>query len=168
MSPGNRSSRLVLAGGIAFAAALAFGAAAGAFGPPQFVVEDAARPRVLHRERVVAGATFSLEYVHSSERVPVRGTFRVEPDGSLAVVETAFAGFGPGLPELVPGDDWRIAHGRIVHRPRNTALSELRLRVSEIARQRLTTPSGTTIDLATRAGHGALVIIRIHHDRPPS
>lgn len=128
---------------------------------PELVVEDAGRTRVLHRERVVPGATFMLEYVHSSERVPVRGTFRVEDDRTLTVMETAFGGFGPGLPELTRDDDWRIAGGMIVHRPRETTLPELRLRVSPVARQQLTTPSGRQLDLATMVGEGGLLLVQV-------
>jgi hypothetical protein len=84
---------------------------------PHLLVEDIGGRRILHRERAWPGAIFTLDYIHSSERVPVQGTFRIERDGALAVVETAFAGFGPGLPQLSPRDDWRIERGMIVHRP---------------------------------------------------
>jgi hypothetical protein len=128
---------------------------------PYLVVEDLARGRVLHRERVWPGGVFTLEYVHTSERVPVRGTFRIDGNGALTVVETAFGGFGPGLPELVAGDDWRIAGGMIVHRPRPEALTEFRLRVSPVARQRLTMPAGQALDLAVLAAPGAPVLVRV-------
>jgi hypothetical protein len=48
-----------------------------------------------------------------------------------------------------------------VHRPRDLIVPELRVRVTEIARPRLTTPSGTTLDLAALAGHGTPVIVRV-------
>ena len=63
---------------------------------------------MLHRAPVEPGSLFVLSYVHSSEHVPVRGTFVVEPDGALLVKETAFAGFGPGLPQPKAGDAWRL------------------------------------------------------------
>ena len=128
---------------------------------PQLMVEDLGAARVLHRERVSPGAHFLLDYVHSSERVPVRGTFRVDGEGTLTVVETAFAGFGPGLPELRAGDDWRIEGGMIVHRPRGAGLSELRVRVMPVARQRLTTPSGRALDLAALTAPGAPVVVSV-------
>jgi hypothetical protein len=120
-------------------------------------VEDAGRLRVLHEERVRAGQAFTLSYVHSSERVPVRGTFRVEADGSLTVTETRFAGFGPGLPALGSGDRWRMEDGMIVALT-NARLPELRLRVTPIARYRLLTPSGRELDLAAAFGTGAVTI----------
>ncbi len=133
----------------------------GGFSHRQLVVEDVGRAHVLHRERVAPGATFTLDYRHSSEGVPVRGTFRVDAHRTVTVVETAFGGFGPGLPELTAGDDWRIADGRIVHRPRPHALSDLRLRVTASSRPRLTMPSGRELDLTALAGSPAAVIIRV-------
>ena len=125
------------------------------------VVEDVSRASALHREPVAAGAQFTIEYVHSSERVPVTGTFRVEEDGCLAVVETAFAGFGPGLPELRPGDDWRIEGGMIVHRPPELKIDELRLRVAPVAAQRLRTPAGVVLHLAGLVSAGSAVRIAV-------
>jgi hypothetical protein len=150
----------------AAAAAVLLVAAAGAGaergGVSLLVIEDVGgRQQVLHGEPVTAGARFTLEYVHSSERVPVTGTFRVEPDGRLTVVETAFAGFGPGLPELGPGDDWRIERGMIVHRPVGVSLEALRLRVAPTAAQRLRTPAGAVLDVARMARAGALLLIAV-------
>ena len=125
------------------------------------LVEDAGRGVVLHREPVTAGATFVLSYVHSSEQVAVRGTFRVEPDGTLRVVETAFAGFGPGLPELRPGDDWRIEDGMIVHRPDVERLPDLTVRVLPLTRHRLRLPSARDLDLSSLGGSGGLVRVRV-------
>ncbi|HEU5321070.1 MAG TPA: DUF1850 domain-containing protein, partial [Methylomirabilota bacterium] len=99
MAPGRLRSALAAAGLLAAAAALGGGA-----GRSPVLSVEAAGGRALHREPVSEGAAFVLSYVHSSEHVPVRGTVRVEADGSLTVVETAFAGFGPGLPALTAGD----------------------------------------------------------------
>ena len=142
---------------VAAAALLAAATAPGGDAAPRhvlLVVEDDARGQIVHRETVAPGATFVLAYTHSSEHVPVRGTFRVEPEGALTVVETAFAGFGPGLPELRPGDAWWIADGMIVHRPPPQPLSGLRLRVAPRTRHRLVTPSGTALDLSALMGSG--------------
>jgi hypothetical protein len=119
------------------------------------VVEDLTAGRTLHREPVRAGDTFALSYVHSSEHVPVRGVFRIEDDGGFTPVETAFAGFGPGLPALAAGDRWTVRDGMIVARHDGTRLPDVTVRVQPITRHRLTTPGGTDLDLSARAGPGA-------------
>lgn len=141
------------------ALALAPGVLAG--GDLALVVDVPGNGRELYRENVVAGATFVLSYVHSSEHVPVRGTFRVEGNGRLTIVETAFGGFGPGLPELGPGDDWHVEDGMIVYRPRQTSLSELVVRVAPETRHRFIGPDGRMIDLSAAVPPGAAVRIRV-------
>jgi len=152
--------------GAALAAALALaGATAVAAGPcpggtRMLTVEDAARGEVLHRECVRPGARLTLEYVHSSEGVPVRGVFRVERGPGLVLVETAFAGFGPGLPRLEPGDDWELREGLIVARS-HARVEGLRLRVGPATRHRLLTPAGGVLDLSALMGPGGPVQIGV-------
>jgi hypothetical protein len=134
------------------AVAILLSAAAGRAAEPQLVLEVGAGPelRPVHRERVAPGQTLSLSYVHSSEHVPVVGVFRIEADGALAILETAFGGFGPGLPSPGPGDRWRIRDGLIVveHQAR---LPELRLRLVPSTHHRLVTPGGAVLDLSALA-----------------
>jgi hypothetical protein len=125
------------------------------------VVEDVARARTLHAEPVAAGATFRLAYTHSSEGVPVRGTLRVEADGALRVVETAFGGFGPGLPIPRAGERWAVEDGLLVQREPGPPLPELRLRVAHVSAQRLVLPSGVVLDLAALLPDGAPVRIAV-------
>jgi hypothetical protein len=125
------------------------------------LVEDPTGHRVLHREPVAAGATLVLAYVHSSEHVPVRGTIRVEPDRTLRVVETAFGGFGPGLPELQPGDPWAIRQGMLVARIPGEAQPALRVRVLPLTQHRLLLPSGVELDLSRLMGDGGAVVLRL-------
>ena len=127
---------------------------------PVLLVEDV-HDRLLASEPVQPGDVLVLTYVHSSEHVPVRGTFRVERDGTLTVTQTAFAGFGPGLPELGPSDAWRIEHGMIVHEPVAVALAVLRVRVAPITHHRLSLPSGRQLDLSALLGAGGSVRIRV-------
>lgn len=101
-----------------------------------------------------------LSYVHSSEHVPVRGTFVVERDGTLLVKETAFAGFGPGLPQPKAGDAWRFEDGMIVVPAAGERLHELRVRVAPFTHHRLRTPSGEEVDLSSLMNDGGSV--RIH------
>jgi len=125
------------------------------------VVEDVARGRVLYRAPVVAGSAFVLSYVHSSEHVPVRGTFVVEGDGTLLARETAFAGFGPGLPAPKAGEAWRIEDGMIVVPSDGPRLPELLVRVVPLTDHRLRMPSGEEIDLSALMKEGGRVRIRV-------
>jgi hypothetical protein len=110
---------------------------------------------------VRTGDLFTLSYVHSSERVPVRGTFRVDADGTLSVTETAFAGFGPGLPELHAGDRWRIADGMIVHEGGVKQLPDYTVHVIPMTRHRLRLPSGADLDLSMLLGSGGRVRVSV-------
>src|SRR5687767_5889749 len=85
---------------VAAVAVTAAAACAARGGDLELVVDDIRGARIVHAERVDAGAAFVLSYVHSSEHVAVRGAFEVGADGRLTVLETAFSGFGPGLPAL--------------------------------------------------------------------
>jgi hypothetical protein len=125
------------------------------------VVEDLTRGRVLYREAIEPGSLLVLSYVHSSEHVPVRGTFIVEPDGTLRARETAFSGFGPGLPEPTAGDAWHFDNGMIVVPAAGERFPELRLRVAPLTRPRLRTASGEDIDLSARMPEGGSARIRI-------
>ena len=127
---------------------------------PRLVVEDATHDRVLYQARVAPGSPLVLSYVHSSEHVPVRGAFVVEADGALVVKETAFAGFGPGLPEPRAGDPWRFENGMIVVPAAGQRLPELRVRVAPFTRHRLRISSGPDIDLSALMSGGGSV--RIH------
>jgi hypothetical protein len=124
------------------------------------IVEDAGRGRLLHRERVTAGERVVLSYVHSSERVPVRGLFRVEADRTLTLTETHFAGFGPGLPALARGEAWRLEGGMIVAEA-HQRLPALRMRVVPLTRHRLATPAGQDLDLSALMGRGGVVRIYV-------
>jgi len=128
---------------------------------PVLVVEDVGRARVLYRAPVVVGSVFGLSYVHSSEHVPVRGTFVVEADGTLTARETAFAGFGPGLPEPKAGDSWRIEDGMIVVPSDGLRLPDLLVHVVPVTQHRLRLPSGEDLDLSTLMKEGGAVRIRV-------
>ncbi|HUF91054.1 MAG TPA: DUF1850 domain-containing protein [Candidatus Limnocylindria bacterium] len=132
----------------------------------ELVVADVGGARILHAERVAPGARFVLAYVHSSEHVPVRGTFEVGADGRLTVVETAFAGFGPGLPELREGDRWTSEGGMFVHIPEPHPMDELTVRVAPTTRHTLRLPSGHTLDLSATMGPGGAIRLAVRPVRP--
>jgi len=145
---------------------VAIGAADGLATPRAvLLVEDLTRHRVLYRREVTAGSLLRLSYVHSSEHVPVLGTFVLESDG-LLVKETAFAGFGPGLPEPKAGDAWRREGGMIVAGGGGQRLDELRVRVAPFTRHRLRAPSGEELDLSALMSDGGSVRISVSAPRP--
>jgi hypothetical protein len=123
-------------------------------------VEDADRGRILAREPVEAGARIDLTYVHSTEGRPVRATLRVEPDGGLRLIETAYPSAGPGLP-LPPEGVVTIEEGLIVTRAPSPPLRELRLRPVPLTRHRLVLPSGRALDLGALAEPGNVVRLRV-------
>ncbi len=90
----------------------------------------------------------------------MRGVFRVREDRRLQAVETAYAGFGPGLPAPRPGDAWRTEDGMIVVAGPDEPLPEIRVRVAPITRHRLETPT-RSLDLSAATGDGAAVVIRV-------
>ena len=143
-------------------ALLAAGCAAAIGQAPGLVltVEDVDRGRALAREPVEAGARIDLTYVHSTEGRPVRATFRVEADGSLRLVETAYPSVGPGLP-AGPEASVLIEDGLIVTRAPGPPLREFRLRPLPLTRHRLILPSGRALDLSTLVEPGAAVRLTV-------
>ena len=123
-------------------------------------VEDADRGRALARESVEAGARIDLTYVHSTEGRPVRATFRVEADGSLRLVETAYPSVGPGLPAGSEGTV-TVEDGLIVTRSPGPPLRELRLRPLPLTQHRLVLPSGRALDLSALVDPGAAVRLTV-------
>jgi hypothetical protein len=123
-------------------------------------VEDLDRGRVLAREPVEAGARIDLTYVHSTEGRPVRARLRVEPDGTLRLVETAYPSVGPGLPLSAEGA-FTIEEGLIVTRAPSPPLPELRLRPVPLTRHRLVLPSGRALDLPALVEPGAAVRLSV-------
>jgi hypothetical protein len=118
------------------------------------------RGRLLAREAVAPGARIALTYLHSTEGRPVRATVRVEADGSLRLVETAYPSIGPGLP-LGPEGTWAIEDGLIVTRAPGPPLRELRLRAVPLTRHRLVLPSGRALDLGALVAPGDVVRLTV-------
>jgi hypothetical protein len=125
-------------------------------------VTDVSRERVVAKERVEPGALLRLSYVHSTEGRPVRATLRVEGDGTLRLVETAFPSVGPGLPPLGADGTWTIENGQIVNRAPSAPLAELRLRAVPLTQHRLTLPSGRVLDLGALVAPGDAIRVAVH------
>ena len=141
--------------------ATAWAAGCAAARRPVLVIEDATRQRILARDPAAPGSRVVLSYVHSSEHVVVRGTFVVEADGALRAEETAFGGFGPGLPQPAAGEAWRLEGGMIVVPAAGERFPELRVRVAPFTRHRVRTPSGREVDLSALMHEGGSVRIRV-------
>lgn len=124
------------------------------------VVTDVKAGRDLLRARVSPGDEFTLEYVHSVERVAVSGTFAVSPGWQILVRETAFGSFGPGLPELTKGDSYQVQGGMIRQSDVNRVLPELAFRVHPFTHHRLTA-KGKTLELSRQVAEGGLVRVTI-------
>jgi len=139
------------------------GGAGGAAGP-ELVVEDARARRVLLRRLVAPRERFTLSYLHSVSQTRVSGVFEVGAGGDLVVRETSFGTFGPGLPELQPGDQYEIRDGLIRQFGLNQRLPELSLFVHPYTEHRLEV-GGRTLDLSGTLPGGTLVRIAVEATR---
>lgn len=54
--------------------------------------------KVLFLKALFREVSLELRYIHSVEKIPVVGKFRVKEDGEIFLEETVFPSFGPGLP----------------------------------------------------------------------
>ncbi|MBI2529511.1 MAG: DUF1850 domain-containing protein [Candidatus Rokubacteria bacterium] len=164
-----RRSRLILA---LIAVAMVLATAAGAWLPgemgggpgPELVVTEARASRVLLRHLVAPGERFTLAYLHSVSQTRVSGVFEVVAGGDLVVRETSFGTFGPGLPELGPGDRYEIRDGLIRQFGLNQRLPEISLFVHPYTEHRLEV-GGRTLDLSGTLPGGTLVRIAVEATR---
>jgi hypothetical protein len=122
-------------------------------------VREAGSGQLLYAARVQAGEAVSLEYMHSVDRVPVTGRFRVAPDGALTLEETVAPAFGAGLPRLGPGEPYRLTGG-LLRSPESVRLTELPLLVHPVARMQLSL-RGREVPLAALPGAPARVRVRV-------
>lgn len=133
------------------------------FDQAQLVVVDAKTNRVLLRTPVRVGDRFTLSYLHSVAKSHVSGTFEVTPAYTIGVKETAFGSFGPGLPDVRPGDDYEVKGGVIRLKNLTQTLPELSFFVHPYTEHRLEI-AGRTLDLSKALEAGARVSITV---RPP-
>jgi hypothetical protein len=68
----------------------------------------------LYQAPVKEGDEFSIEFVHSVERTPVKEVFRIEQDHNIYLVETEYESFGAGLPTMpYEGEESVLEGGKI-------------------------------------------------------
>ena len=127
---------------------------------PTLEVVDATRGTVLWQGPAEPGMHFLLRYTHSSERVPVEGVFRLDADLRIVVEETAFASFGPGLPEMPPGTPYVIRDGMIRVAGGGQVLPELSFFVHPFT-EHVFEWATERVPLSSRLPAGTLVKIRV-------
>lgn len=127
---------------------------------PTLEVVDATRGVVLWQAPARAGMQFLLRYTHSSERVPVEGRFRLDSDLRMVVEETAFASFGPGLPEMPAGTPYGIRGGMIRVGGAGQVLPELSFFVHPFT-EHVFELGAERVELSARLPSGTLVKIRV-------
>lgn len=144
---------LALAGGVLLLAGALY------FDQAQLVVYDAKADRVLLRKRVQAGGSFTLSYLHSVAKSRVSGRFEVDAKRGIVARETAFGSFGPGLPELRSGDQYRVSDG-LFRLATDQAVGELSFFVHPFTEHVLET-GGTRLELSRDLPPASLVRVRV-------
>ena len=72
---------------------------------PRLVIEDKNTGERYATFRLPKNATFSIEFIHSVNKTPVRDFYEVRGSGDIYVVETHYYSFGAGVQtELNPGE----------------------------------------------------------------
>ena len=122
-------------------------------------VRDIHDNRILFMSRVSKGETFEIRYIHSVERVPVAGIFKVINGNRIEVEESIFSSYGAGLPSDTPREDVIFERDQMRIRHRDVAMERLRIFISPFTRQQFI-HSGATIALSSvKEGH--IVEIRV-------
>ena len=129
----------------------------------ELLVLDAKANRVLFRVWVRPGDRFTLCYLHSVAKSRVSGTFELTVDYAIAVKETEFGSFGPGLPLLKPGDDYEVK-GRVIRQKNlNQVLLGLSFFVHPYTEHELEI-RGQKLELSKAVPAGSVIMITV---RPP-
>ncbi len=128
----------------------------------ELLVLDAKANRILLRANVRPGDRFTLSYLHSVAKSRVAGAFEVTPAYEISVRETTFGSFGPGLPDVRPGDDYEVKGG-LIRLKVNQAIPGLFFAVYPYTEHRLEV-GDRTLDLSKEVEAGGRVAITV---RPP-
>ena len=128
----------------------------------ELLVFDSKANRVLLRTPVQTGDRFTLSYLHSVAKSRVTGTFEVTPAYEISVRETTFGSFGPGLPDVRPGDDYEVKGG-LIRLKVNQTIPGLLFAVYPYTEHRLEI-GDRTVDLSKEVEAGGRVAITL---RPP-
>ena len=125
----------------------------------EILVFDAKANRTLLRNWVQPGDRFTLSYLHSVSKSRVSGTFEVTAAYEISVRETIFGSFGPGLPDVRPGDDYEVKGG-LIRLKVNQTIAGLFFAVYPYTEHRLEV-AGRALDLSKEVGAGGRVAITV-------
>lgn len=125
----------------------------------ELLVFDAKVNRILLRANVRPGDRFTLSYLHSVAKSRVTGAFEVTPEYEISVRETTFGSFGPGLPDVRPGDDYEVKGG-LIRLKVNQTIPGLVFAVYPYTEHRLEI-GGRTLDLSREVEAGGRVFITL-------
>lgn len=135
----------------------------GLFPIPTLEVRDVSDGRVLFVSRTSKGQIFEVRYIHSVEKIPVAGIFKVSHDNRIEVVESIFSSYGAGLPFDTPREDIIFEKGRMRVRHHGVTMDRLRIFISPFTEQQFIHRDGG-IDLSS-VGEGHIVEIRVKRTR---
>ena len=100
-------------------------------------VESLEHKKLLLNLPIRAGDLFYFQYIHSSDKTPIRDTFKVDEEGQLILIEEAFRWYGAGLEfqdhrgvKVKSNGQWTSVH-------LNRLLLNLPVRVGRVSQQNL-------------------------------
>lgn len=105
MKPVSKNRLLFSAAALVVAAAALIICSASSSFAYQLVLQNAETKEVYASYPMETGGIFSVEFIHSVNRSPVRDFYEIRPDGDIYVIQTNYYGFGAGVQtELNPGE----------------------------------------------------------------
>ncbi len=106
------------------------------------------------------GEEFCLHYTHSSDKTPIRDTFRVDHEGRLILIEEAFLWYGAGLEFLNHRESQITREGKWTKVRLNRVFPKLVIRVGTVAKQRLIFKDRSVpLDTLVKPGEGIVLSI---------
>jgi len=122
-------------------------------------VRDLDENKPLFISPVTKGETFEIRYIHSVEKIPVAGIFRVNDGNRIEVVESIFSSYGAGLPSDTSREDITFEGDRMRIRHRGIAMDRLRIFISPFTHQQFIY-SGDKVELSSIT-EGHIVEIKV-------
>lgn len=136
---------------------------------PQCLVLTDGGGHVLAAYPLENGDIFSVEFIHSVNKTPVRDVFTVAP-GTIRAVETVYYGFGAGMEAELTGDETLTydADGAMHITGFDKTFTRLSYVVSPVSGHTLVlwpdTPDAKTVSLETLCGRGKSVTLTVRRE----